>query len=47
MLYDAEIFNLPADGNQEALPSSLSHREAQKECVHITPGSICAPIEDG
>lgn len=44
MLVEAEIFNPLADGNLEALSSSLSQREAQKECSTHALGGICAPI---
>lgn len=38
-----EIINLLTDGSQEVLPSSLSHREAQKECsTHNTWQHLCS-----
>lgn len=43
MLFEAEIFNPLADGNLEALSSSLSQREAQEFSTHAL-GGICAPI---
>lgn len=42
-LLEAEIFNSLADGNLEALSSSLSRREAQKECsTHGTWEHLCS-----
>lgn len=47
MLVEAEIFNPLADGNLEALSSSLSRREAQKECSTHGTWSIYAHNESG